>query len=226
MDIGKAFTFAFDDPDWLKKLGIGALLMIIPIFGWLVVAGWGIEITRRMITHDPQPLPDWNDFGGNFMKGLQVFVIGFVYMLPLIIVVGCPATLLGILAANTNSSDSNSIAGIMSVLNLCFGCIGVIYGILAGFVMPAAIGKFADTGQMGAAFRFGEVIKLVRVAPSAYLMVLVGMLLVSLLGNIIGTVICVVGVLITGVYSTAVNSHLFGQAYNVATSLSGGRSAY
>ena len=28
MDVGRAFTFAFEDPDWLKKLLIGGALLI------------------------------------------------------------------------------------------------------------------------------------------------------------------------------------------------------
>ncbi len=49
MDFGKAFTYAFEDQDWLKKLGIGGLLLLIPIFGILAVMGWTVEITRRVI---------------------------------------------------------------------------------------------------------------------------------------------------------------------------------
>jgi hypothetical protein len=46
MEFGKAFSFPFEDQDWVKKLGIAGLLMIIPIIGWLAVAGWGIEMGK------------------------------------------------------------------------------------------------------------------------------------------------------------------------------------
>ena len=29
MDFGKAFTFMFEDPDWLKKLGIGTAVGLV-----------------------------------------------------------------------------------------------------------------------------------------------------------------------------------------------------
>jgi len=226
MEFGKAFSFAFEDPDWLKKLGVGALLLIIPFFGWFVVAGWGIEITKRVIQRDPQPLPEWNDFGGFFMKGLQALVISLVYLLPLILVVGCPSILLVALASTDTGGDSGVLGGILAAIPICVSCFSIVYFLLAGFVAPAAIGKFADCGQMGSAFRFGEVFGLVRAAPSAYLFVVLGGIVVGLLGNLIGSVLCIIGALATVIYSTAVNSHLVGQAYNEAAAARGLKTAF
>jgi len=137
MEFGKAFSFAFEDKDWIKKLGIGALLMIIPFIGWLVVAGWGIEITKRVIQHDPQPLPDWSDFGGYLVKGLQVFVIGLVYSLPIILVNICQqgVTLFG----QQGDTTDETILMAVTVFAVCFGCVSFIYSIFLGFILPAAL---------------------------------------------------------------------------------------
>jgi hypothetical protein len=211
MEFGKAFSFAFEDPDWLKKLGIGALLMIIPFIGWLVVAGWGIEITKRVIQHDPQPLPDWSDFGGYLVKGLQVFVIGLVYSLPIILVNICQqgVTLFG---QQGDTTDQNILMAV-TVLAVCFGCVSFIYSIFLGFILPAALGNFAATGQLGAGFRFGEVFGLVRAAPVAYLLALLGGFVASLIASL-GIILCVIGILFTAVYAYTINAHLYGQAYN------------
>jgi hypothetical protein len=211
MEFGKAFSFAFEDPDWLKKLGIGALLMIIPFIGWLVVAGWGIEITKRVIQHDPQPLPDWSDFGGHLVKGLQVFVIGLVYSLPIILVNICQqgVTLFG----QQGDTTDQTILMAVTVLAVCFGCVSFIYSIFLGFILPAALGNFAATGQMGAGFRFGEVFGLVRAAPVAYLLALLGGFVASLIASL-GLILCVIGILFTAVYAYTINAHLYGQAYN------------
>jgi hypothetical protein len=55
MNFGKAFTFVFDDPEWLRKVAINALIGLIPIVGQLYLLGWGLEVARRvaMRTHDP-----------------------------------------------------------------------------------------------------------------------------------------------------------------------------
>ena len=78
MDFGKAFSYVFDDEDWIKKIGIGALLSLIPIVGWFVILGWGVEITKRVINKNPEILPDWSDFGGYLTRGFLAFVVLFV----------------------------------------------------------------------------------------------------------------------------------------------------
>jgi hypothetical protein len=223
MEFGKAFSFAFEDKDWIKKLGIGALLMIIPFIGWLVVAGWGIEITKRVIQHDPQPLPDWSDFGGYLVKGLQVFVIGLVYSLPIILVNICQqgVTLFG----QQGDTTDETILMAVTVFAVCFGCVSFIYSIFLGFILPAALGNFAATGQMGAGFRFGEVFGLVRAAPVAYLLALLGGFVASLIASL-GLILCVIGILFTAVYAYTINAHLYGQAYNQGVAARGLKPGY
>jgi len=223
MDIGKAFSYAFEDPDWLKKLGIGALLMIIPIVGWLIVAGWSIEITRRIINHDPQPLPEWSDFGGYLMKGLHVFVIGFVYSLPVILVNACQQ---GITAFGQGGDTSDeTMVTVLMVVGICFGCVSFLYSIFLGLVLPAALGHYAASGQLANGFRFAEIYGLVRSAPTAYLLALVGGFVASIIASL-GIILCVIGVLFTAVYAQTINAHLYGQAYNEATKTRGLTPAY
>jgi Protein of unknown function (DUF4013) len=211
MDFGKAFTYAFDDADWVKKLGIAGLLMIIPIIGWLAVAGWGVEVARRVIQHDPKPLPDWGNFGDYLMKGVMVWVIGFVYALPLLLVNGCSQ---GLILALQNNNDNTLATGI-AALSICISCVTFIYSILMWFVIPAAFGKYAATGQLGSAFRLGEVFGMVRAAPSAYLIALLGSIVAGFIGAL-GLIVCLIGALFTYAYSMIVQAHLWGQAYNVA----------
>jgi len=41
MDFGKAFSFVFEDEDWIKKIGVGGLISLIPVIGVFLVLGWG-----------------------------------------------------------------------------------------------------------------------------------------------------------------------------------------
>jgi hypothetical protein len=213
MEFGRAFSFAFDDKDWVKKIGIAGLLLIIPILGFLVVAGWALEITRRVIQRDPEPLPDWSNFGDYIVKGLMMWVVGFVYALPIILVSACQQ---GSLIFMQEGGDDTVMTAI-SALSICFSCVIFIYSIFMGFVLPAAYAKLAATGQIGAAFRFGEVFGLVRSAPAAYLIVLLGGIVAGVIGSL-GLILCVIGVVFTYAYAYVIMAHLWGQAYNVATS--------
>jgi len=216
MEFGKAFTYVFEDTDWLKKVGIAALVLLIPIIGQLIVLGWSLEITRRVIQNDPKPLPDWSDFGGHVVRGLKAFVIGLVYALPIIVLSICQSTTP--LIAGNDSQDT--LTTIVAFLSICFGCVMFIYGIFLGFVLPAAYGKFAATDELGAAFRFGEVFGLVRAAPSAYLIVLLGGIVAGIIAGL-GLILCFIGIILTLAYSMTINAHFYGQAYNQAVAAKG-----
>ena len=216
MEFGKAFTFAFDDKDWLKKIGIAGLVMLIPLIGQLTVGGWALEITRRVIQRDPETLPDWGAFGDYLVKGLKLFVIALVYALPIILISICanlPAMFV------QNGSDDTMLT-IVSILSICVSCISIVYGIALGFVLPAALANFVVTGEIGAAFRFSEVFALVRAAPSAYLLVLLGSIVAGLIASL-GLILCIIGVIFTQALAFAIQGHLWGQAYNEATANKG-----
>ena len=212
MNIGKAFTYVFEDPDYIKKIGIAALMALIPIAGWLILLGWGVEITRRVIRGQSQPLPEWTDFGALFMQGLKAFGIIFVYVLPILVVNGC-VQLAQIPLASQQANDTMGL--IIMGLSILSGCLSSIFGIALGLLLPPVLGIFADTGDISAAFRVGDVIALLRANIGAYLLALVGGFLSSIIASL-GVIACCIGVFVTFALATAVNAHLHGQAYLAA----------
>jgi len=46
MDIGKTFTYVFEDEDWVKKVLIGGVINLIPIVGFFFTAGYMLEMGR------------------------------------------------------------------------------------------------------------------------------------------------------------------------------------
>jgi hypothetical protein len=210
MDFGLAFTFPFKDPDWFKKIVIIGLVGLIPIIGQFVLIGWAFEIARRVIRGDFQPLPEL-DFGEQLAKGFQIWLIALVYALPIILAT-IPLAVVDSLAANAGGDAQNIVA----IFSVCCGAIIFLYGLFMGFVLPAAIGRFADKGNLGAAFQFGEVFSLVRNNPVAYLLVLLGYFIAGLIAPA-GSILCIIGVILTATYSQAVIFHLIGQSYRQAS---------
>lgn len=206
MQFGKSFTYVFEDDDWVMKTIIAGLISLIPVIGQITVFGWGLEVTRRVINRDPNPLPDWSDFGGHIVKGIIAWVIGFVYALPIIIISACPLIL--VFAAADNET-------VFVIAWVCFGFIALLYGILMMFMFPAAMGNYAAKGEISAAFRFGEVFGLVRAAPGAYILAILGALIAGIIAPL-GVILCGIGVLWTQAYAVLIYSHLWGQAYNAA----------
>jgi hypothetical protein len=217
MNFGRAFTFAFEDPDWIKKVGIAAVVILIPVVGSIVLMGWGLEITRRVINNDPQPLPDWSDFGSFLSKGFQAFVAVLVYILPILVIYGCGISVtVGITAAAGNSDNADMMGGILTASMFCMYCFVFLFAILAGLVIPPALGNLAATGTLGAAFRFSEVFGLLRAAIGPYVLSVLAVIVASMVLSPLGSAICGIGVLATSAYLTVLSSHLYGQAYNVA----------
>ena len=211
MDLGKAFSFVFEDPDWLKKIVIAALISLIPIIGQIYLVGYGMEVGRRVIRHDPRPLPDI-DFGESLSLGFKSFVIGLVYSIPAILL----SVPISIVSSMSSDANGDIIASpVFVAVSLCCGGLLLLYGLLIWVWIPAAEGNFLATGSIGAAFRLKEVAALLKAAPGAYLMVLVGLFVSGILASL-GTILCVIGVLLTSTYAVVISGHLYGQAYNAA----------
>ena len=216
MDFGRSFSFVFEDKDWLTKVLIAAVVFLIPIIGQLIVLGWALEITRRVIQGESPELPDWSDFGGHVGRGLKAFVVGFVYALPIIILAFCNAGITMMANPDVVGYDTARTMGtLVSLIAALIGCFNIIYGLFLGLVLPAAYGNMVATDELGAAFRFGEVFGLVKSNFGTYLLVLVGSIVAYLIAGL-GVIACVIGVLFTSAYAYAVIGHLYGQAYRAA----------
>jgi lipoprotein signal peptidase len=219
MNFGRAFSYVTEDPQWLQKLGIAALIMIIPILGPITVIGWALAVTQHVIKGEPEtPLNDWSNFGDYLAKGFQVFVIGFAFALPGLLVSFCQQGVAYLPSAMRDNQAIQTITSVVMVVTICFSCVSFIYNLLVAFVLPAAIGNFAATGQLGAAFRFNEVFGLVRAAPGAYFMVFLGSIVASIIAGL-GLIACIIGVLFTAAYAYMINAHLWGQAYKAAKAM-------
>jgi hypothetical protein len=97
------------------------------------------------------------------------------------------------------------------------GFVGVVYGLVAGLFVEAAVGKYAATGQIGDALRVGDIWRLVRAKPGLYLAVFLLAGLITLLLSTLGVIACVVGAWFGAAYGALVSAHLQGQAYRYVT---------
>lgn len=219
MEYGKAFTFPQEDPEWLKKWAIAGVIALIPVIGPIVVTGYGVAIARRVIHNEPRLLPEWSDFADFAIKGLVAFVIRLAYALPLLVVGVCAAIpFVGLALAQSAGADVQRLldqAG--GFLGVCFGCVGIAYGLLAVMMTEAAVGRYAATGQIAEAFRVREVLGMVRTRPGMYLIVTLLIWLAAMLFSTLGVIACVVGAFWGAAYVALAAGHLTGQAYRHVT---------
>ena len=105
MDIGKAFSYVFEDEQWISKVLLGGVILLIPIVGWIAVSGYMVKIAQNVAQGNPRPLPQWGEFGDHFMRGLYAFVIGLVYLIPVFVLEGLFFCVTGGLAAGTRRGE-------------------------------------------------------------------------------------------------------------------------
>jgi hypothetical protein len=216
LDIGKAFTYVTEDPKWITKVLIGGGLIlagIVTLIGWLftfpVVFGYTVMVTRNVINGNPQPLPEWDDFGTKWIEGFKAWVVSVVYALPAIIIAlifQIPAGILG----NTGNDGAAAAGGL---LNIVGGCLNFILSLLVAVILPAAIGRFAASGNIAEGLQFGAVIATVRQNIGMYVIIaLLSTFLVPLISGI-GIIACFIGAAFTSFYAYLMIYHLYGQAY-------------
>lgn len=205
MDIGRSITYVFQDPSWLKKVAIGGLLSFIPIFGWLVVAGYWLRVVRNVATGPDLPLPEWDDFGGDFVRGLKVVVVGIVWALPLIIISFCTAIPAGIA---DGSNDGAEVA--TGALALAGYCLTTILSIIVAFIQPVYMSRLAIREDIGNALDFGGIIAEARRYPVPLLIVVVMSFALQFLAYF-GLILCIIGVVFTIFLSYIMLAHLYGQ---------------
>ena len=219
MDIGKSFTFVFEDEAWLTKILIMAAILFLGVFfSWLVlipaivaaalINGYMVEIIRNVLRGQLDELPEWDNWGDLIVDGLKVIVIQLVYALPAIIV--------GLCLSIAMTAAGNNGEGLVVFLSVVMSCLILLWAIVVSILLPAATAIFAATNDLAAAFRFGEVFALVRDNLSTYLITFIMSWVASFIGGL-GSIVCGVGAFVTGPYGYMVTGHLYGQAYLAST---------
>jgi hypothetical protein len=219
MDIGKAFAFVFEDQEWIVKILIGAAILLVGLlFSWLLLiplilalallAGYSVEVMRRVIHGQPDAMPEWENWGEMIADGLKAIVVGIVYALPFIVISACLGIPLGLLG-DQSGSGSNAL---VSLLSAFLSCLNILWAIVISILLPAALAFWVADDELGAAFRFGEVFSFVRENFTTYLITFLMSWVASIVGSL-GTILCGIGWFVTQPYSFMVTGHLYGQAY-------------
>jgi hypothetical protein len=211
MDVGKSFTYMFEDKDWLVKLVVGAVFGLLSTFliGIPFVIGYMLEVIRRVVRGDPQLLPNWDNLGEKFVQGLVLIVIMAIWLIPTWVVL-CVQ-----LGVTIPLGDNPDYTGLVTAVSICGSCLNLLWSIVISFFSPAIFTRYAVTGQFASAFQFAEIW---RFTTKNFVNILIAVLLAWAAGLIagFGVILCVVGLFLTWFWSVLVEAHLFGQVYRLA----------
>jgi len=218
MDIGRSFTYVTQDQDWIKKVLLGGVITLIPIAGPLFAFGYMLETMRNIIAEQEVPLPEIGDFGAKLVEGLKVWVISFIYALPLVLFSICAqsGSLAPVIAENVDPDTLEVLTSVSIGVSACCGCLLLLYAILMGLILPFAWGKYAETVQIGAAFRLGEIFEMLKSNVGSAVVVLLVNGLAGFVAALVGTIACGIGLIFTLFYAQLVMAFLYGSLYRQA----------
>ena len=154
--ISDIFSLPFTGSGGLKWL-LGSILLIIPIVSFFV-EGYRYRLYKNGISGS-MDLPEWNEWGDLFAKGLQFFLVRLVYATAALLIVFLPPLLL-IIGMNDATSGILLVSMIPGTL------------LYAGveFIMPMCWAHFAATGSVVEAFRIRIILEKISMVFRPYLL--------------------------------------------------------
>src|SRR6185503_25419 len=118
LDLGRAFRFVVEDPDWIKKILIGGAFTLLAavLVGAPFVMGYLVRLTRNVARGEPRPLPEWNDLGGLFMEGLRALAVYLGHFVAAMILPVTAGGLLFLVMAVSSHSRAGDLLGPMAAV--------------------------------------------------------------------------------------------------------------
>ncbi len=224
MDIGRALTFFTEDERWIEKtaIGTGVLLLstllsfvLVGVVGYFIVMGYGVRLLQNVRDKANPVLPEWDQWGDDLSRGFKLFVVQFVWALPIILII-LPVMIVSAIVGNAGGRDAEGFAALLA---LCATCISFIVAIAYKLIQPAMTIFFAEKEQISDGLQIGRIWDWTRAHIGEVVIVtivyLVGSMIIATIGGIAGVILCGIGLLVTIPLAQLViyylQFHLYGQ---------------
>jgi hypothetical protein len=157
---------------WMKLI-LAVLCLGIPFNGYIL-----------RVYRGATPAPDVDDWGTLFVDGLKMFVIGLVYILPLMLVM---LIILGVMVL-VAVVDTTGVLGIFTgLLGALFNLLVYVMDFIVMVFLPVAYIRFARTGVFAEAFNFSALRETIE--KIGWIRYIVAVVLIAV---IIGVPLCIV----------------------------------
>jgi hypothetical protein len=195
MNCTRAFSFMFEDKNWIVKIILGAIfnLLSVILIGLPFLFGYLLELARNSAEGKEIPLPEWDNLGDKFARGLVYTIIIIIYSLPGII---------------------------LSFIPCIRYCLGPLYFVALMFVIPYITLKYARTGSFEDCFRFNEMIDFVKKNINNLVIVVLLVIALQIIATF-GVLALVVGVFFTTFWANLAIYYLYGKVVKEAEETGG-----
>jgi hypothetical protein len=217
-NIGRAFSFPFEDRNWFAKFLLGSIFLLLCLFGLgiFVIAGYLVQLTQRVMKNEPFPMPEWSDIGVKFVVGFKFCVVYFLYMIPVLVLL-VPAFLFAMIGEIAELPDAASF--VLAVY--LFGLFLVIIPYSIGFtlLLPIITYRFAEREKITDGLDLAAVLREFKANWQTTTVAALLTLGVQLLASF-GFVLFIIGVIFTIFYACVVSAYLAGALYQSRKSAS------
>ena len=193
IDWGKGFTILFEDKEWVGKTLIGGIFLLLSLIliGIPFVLGYILEFVRNVIERKSPVLPEWDNMGEKFTKGLVFFVILIIFSLIFSVVIG------------------------ILFLIPCLGWIaGIIVGFLFYFVYPFLLCEYAVTNNFSSTFNFERMFNFIGNQVVNLIVAIILLVVLGIIGSF-GLVLLIIGVIFTYFWAIIGSNYLFAEVYRI-----------
>jgi hypothetical protein len=194
MDIGEIISDSIKYPSssWGKVLILGiitiASILIVPIF---LLLGYMFRIIKATLAGIDE-LPEFDEIGEMFVDGLKVFVVGFIYAIPVWII----SAIVGLLTGGTTATTADIGTG-YALAFILGNIVTFIIAVIIGLIELMAIANMAyNDGDLGTAFRFSEILDIIStIGWGKYIITYIVIVILASIGVVIGalTMIILIG---------------------------------
>jgi hypothetical protein len=200
--VTEAFTWPFRDPQWVSKLLIIALTLLIPIIGAINGLGWMLASLDRLRAGEERLAPANLSY---ISRGIRLFAVELIYSVAIGVVgtaIFVPAI---VLSVNQGQGAANSgLIAAAVLLNLIGFSVITVLSLVLTFLIPAIV-LATDKAGVTAGIDARAVIRRSRSNLNHTLIAGLMLIAASFVGSI-GLVVCGVGVLVTLAYSLAMQA--------------------
>jgi hypothetical protein len=200
--IADAFVWPSRDPEWLTKLLIMALTLLIPVVGAINGLGWMLATLDRLRAGEERLAPATL---GYINRGFRLFVVNVVYGLVIALitlVIYVPAV---VVASNQSHGSANpAMVSLAILLSLLAFSIATLGSLALNFAMPSIV-LATDRDGMGAGLNVSAVVRRARANLASTLIAGLMLIAAGFVGSL-GLVACGIGVLFTTAYALAMQA--------------------
>ncbi|WP_297899074.1 DUF4013 domain-containing protein [Methanobrevibacter sp.] len=153
----------------LNSIGFtGIVLTIVSIISLiinLIIMGYSFSIIKNTV-NNIDTIPEF-DIGNNIVNGIKILLITIAYyiipaIITILVAIGTGAFNNLAQIALSGGVVSNELATSLFVSFFTVMIVGIILLIIVTLIATIGIARFAEKGNMGAAFEFGEIFKTIK----------------------------------------------------------------